>query len=434
MTAASTEQTQPGRGPLDGVRVLDLGDPLGLYATKLLADLGADVILIEPPGGVAARRLPPFYHDDPSPDRSLSFWFYATSRRSVTCDLRSADGRRLFADLAKTAQVVVSGGMPGELDALGVGYERFKRDQPALIWASVTGFGDSGPHANWLSSDLIAVAMSGIMTLAGYPDRPPYRPPEGQGVTAAGIQAAQGILMALRVAERDGIGQHVEISMQEALSMAQETAMQTYDMRGDVRKRIGESRLLPGVGTYACADGYIYSMVGIPGFGAPWPVLAGWMAEEGMAEDLTDQRWLSMLANVNMREMTRLMSDPERLAEMTKQFTHVNDVLERFYARHPKQYLYEEGQRRRLLIGAVNTPRDLAENKQLNARGWFQHVDHPELADTIIYPGPPFRLAESPWRIGRRPPLVGEHNAEIWGSELGYSGEELSALAGVGAI
>jgi crotonobetainyl-CoA:carnitine CoA-transferase CaiB-like acyl-CoA transferase len=175
-------------------------------------------------------------------------------------------------------------------------------------------------------------------------------------------------------------------------------------------------------------------MVGIPGFGAPWSVLAAWMAEVGMAEDLAEARWQSLLMNVNMRELTRLMSDAAKLEEMQGQFTHVNEVLGRFYARYPKQYLYEEGQRRRLLIGAVNTPQDLAENKQLNARGWFQHVDHPELDDTLIYPGPPYRLGASPWRIGRRPPLIGEHNAEIWGRELGVGDDEMTALAGAGAI
>src|SRR5579884_2898011 len=107
-TATPAEQRQ---GPLSGVRVLDLGDLAGLYGTKLLADLGADVILVEPPGGVVARDLPPFYHGDPNPNRSLSFWFYATSRRSVTCDLETADGRALFARLAGTAQVIVSGGL-----------------------------------------------------------------------------------------------------------------------------------------------------------------------------------------------------------------------------------------------------------------------------------------------------------------------------------
>lgn len=433
-TTASLDPTAAVQGPLAGVRVLEVGDPLGLYAGKLLADLGADVILVEPPEGIGTRRLPPFYHDAPSSSTSLAFWYLSTSKRSVTCNLATADGRALFERLVGTAQVVLTGGRPGWLEELGAGYERYRERQPSLIWASVTGFGEWGPHAGWLAPDLVAVAMSGIMTLAGYPDRPPVEPPGRQGMLGAGIQAAQGVLMALRVAERWGKGQQVEVSMQEALSLAQETAMQTWDMQHTVRKRQGDVSLLPGVGTYPSADGHIYSMVGIPGFGAPWSVLAGWMNEAGMAGDLMDEHWQQLLANINLREVTRLWSDPEKLAEMQQKFKHVDDVLDRFYAHFPKQHLYEEGQRRRLLIGPVNSARDLLENKQLNGRQWFHEVEHPELGANITYPGPPFRLNESPSRIYRRPPLPGEHNVELWQDELGYRPDQLTALAACGTL
>jgi len=434
VTIASSEPTDAAPGPLIGVRVLELGDALGLYAGKLLADLGADVLLIEPPGGIGSRHLPPFYHDTPSSSTSLAFWYLCTSKRSVTCDVTTADGRALFDRLVATAQVVLTGGQPGWLETLGCGFARYARLHPALIWASITGFGEWGPHAGWLAPDLVGVAMSGIMTLAGYPDRAPVQPPGRQGMISASIQAAQGVLMALRVAERTGCGQQIEVSMQEALSLAQETAMQTWDMRHELRKRQGDASLLPGVGTYACADGYVYSMVGIPGFGAPWSVLAGWMDSEGMAEDLAEDRWQKLLGNINLREVTRLWSDPEKLAEVQKQFRHVDEVLGCFYARYSKQYLYEEGQGRRLLIGPVNTVRDLFENKQLNARDWYRPVEHPELGETFSYPGPPFRMSASPWRISRRAPLVGEHNVEVWGQELGYRRDQIEALMGAGVL
>lgn len=437
MTAVNT--TSPGAAtglpaPLAGVRVLDMGDPLSLYGGKLLADLGADVLLVEPPTGVSARRLPPFYHDEPGRETSLAFWYLGTSRRSVTCNLDTVDGRALFARLVASAHVVVAGGRPGRMDELGIGYARFAAEYPALIWAGVSGFGESGPHAGWLAPDLVGVAMSGIMTLAGYPDRAPIMPPGRQGYLSAGIQAAQGVLFALRVAERSGRGQLVEVSMQEALSLSQETAMQTWDMRREVRKRQGNAGLLPGVSTYACADGHVYSMVGVPGFGAPWSVLAGWMNEHGMAGDLMDAHWQGLLNNINLRELTRLWSDPVLLAEMQVKFAHVNDVLTAFYAAFPKQYLYEEGQKRRLLIGPANSAKDLVENAQLRARGWFQAVEHPELAATIDYPGAPFRLDRSPWRISRRAPLVGEHNIEIWEEELGYRRDLIEALASAGVL
>ena len=220
--------------------------------------------------------------------------------------------------------------------------------------------------------------------------------------------------------------------MQEALSLSQETAMQFWDMRREIRKRTGDSRLLPGVGTYACKDGYVYMMVGVAGFGAPWPVLAQWMDEEGMAGDLLAEEWQSMLAGADLRNLTLLMTQPEKLQETMAKFAHVNEVLSAFLASKTKQELYEQGQRRRLLIGPANSPKDLVENVQLNARSWYQQVPHPELEETVTYPGPPFRHRETPWRIRRRPPLLGEHTAEILQDELGLTAEQITMLMGPG--
>ena len=222
--------------------------------------------------------------------------------------------------------------------------------------------------------------------------------------------------------------------MQEALSLSQETAMQFWDMRHELRKRTGDTRLMPGVGTYACADGHVYMMVGVSGFGAPWPVLSAWLAEEGMADDLLEERWQTLLNNTDLRNLTALMTQPEKLAEMMQQFAHVDEVLGRFLATKGKQELYEEGQRRRLLIGPVNSAKDLVENKQLNGRSWYQEVDHPELDTSVTYPGAPYRHSVTPWRIARRPPLLGEHTVEILGGELGLDRRQLSALAGAGVI
>ena len=407
---------------------------MGQYATKLLGDLGADVIKVEPPGGDPWRAVGPFYRDDPDREKSLLWWSWNTSKRSITLDIATADGRALLVELSRRADVLVETFPPGFLEGLGVGYSRLRGGNPGLIYCSVTGFGLEGPHAHWLAHDLLGIAMSGIMHLAGYPDRAPVRPPGFQGFLSASIQAAQGILIALYGRENGGPGQLVEVSMQEALSLAQETAMQTYDMRKEVRGRQGDVHLLPGVGTYECADGYVYSMVGVPGFGAPWSVLGQWMDENGMAEDLMAARWQTLLANINLRELTALWSQPDKLAAMMQKFQHVDSVLRRFYKSKSKRELYEEGQGRRLLIGPVNSPRDLIENRQLEAREYFQHVHHDELDATVVYPGPPFRLAKSPWAIRRRPPLIGEHNREVYREELGLKPEEIDALAGAGVI
>ena len=429
-----TQATSTPPAALDDIRVLDLTGQLGQYAGKLLADLGADVIKVEPPAGSPARTAPPFYHDDPDENRSLDFWYFNTNKRSVTLNLRCEDGQELFRRLLATADVLIESFPLDEAAALLPSNEELRALNPRLIHCSITGFGTWGPHAEWASADLVAVAMSGILTLAGYPDRPPTMPPANQGFLAGGIQAAQGILAALFHRDRTDRAQNVEVSMQEALMLAQETAMQFWDMRRELRKRQGDLRLLPGVGTYECADGHVYMMVGVPGFGAPWSALARWMDEEGMAADLMEERWQQLLGGTDLRSLTALLTQPEKLAEMMTQFAHVNDVLIDFIRSKTKQQLYEEGQRRRLLIGPVNSARDLLENAQLRAREWYQQVEHPELGTTVTYPGPPYRHGETPARIRRRPPLLGEHTAEVLTTDLGLTREQVSMLMAAGVI
>ena len=419
---------------LDDVRVLDLTGTAGQYATKLLADLGADVLRVEPPAGSPARTRPPFADDDPHPNRSLAFWYWNTNKRSLTLDLATEDGRALLRRLVPRFDVLVHTYPKHEAFELGLDPDAFTALNPRLIQCSITPFGEWGPHADYQGSDLIVAAMSGIMTLAGFPDRAPTMPPGEQAAVCGGIQAAQGILIALLARDRTGQGQRVEVSQQEAMSMAQETAMQTWDMRGEVRRRQGDTKLLPGVGTYECADGHVYCMIGVPGFGAPAPVLVGWMAEEGMAGDLTEEPWRSMLGSVNLRELTALWSQPDKLQEMMGRFAHIDGLFAVFFRGKTKQDLYLGGQQRRLLIGPVNSARDLIEDKQLAARGWWEEVAHPELDRTITYPGAPYHHSETPWRIRRRPPLLGEHTLEVLEDELGLIREQTEILMGAGII
>jgi len=433
-------------GPLSDLRVLELPGAVGAYCGKLLADLGADVIKVEPPGGDPSRRIPPFFHDEPHPDKSLYFFAFNTSKRSITLDLDSADGRALLRRLAARADVLIETFPPGHLDSLGLGYEALRQQNPGLIYCSITGFGLWGPHAHYRASDLIAVAMSGMMYLAGFPEDPPNRPYGDQSHYCASVQACAGILTALIGRQRSGRGQRVEVSMQEALAMNQETAMQFWDLRQELRRRQGDvgRRVLPdgswfrvpGIGTYECADGYVFLMVGVPGFGAPLSVLVQWMDQEGMAEDLTSPQWQQAFAQVDLRLITQLLvsADLSQAQELIPRFRYVDGIIQRFVRSKRKQELYEEGQRRGLLVAPVNTPQDVLENRQLRERGFFQEVEHPELGSVIAYPGPPYRLHGTPARIWRRPPRLGEHNRQVYLGELGLTEEELAALAGAGII
>ena len=421
---------------LSDIRVLDLSGEMGLYCGKLLADLGADVIKIEPPGGDSARRVGPFYHDETDAAKSLSYFYLNTSKRGITLSLDHADGRELFRRLARAADVIVETFPPGHLESLGLGYQGLCQLRADVILTSITGFGQSGPHACYKAPDIVAMAMSGVMWLAGYRADPPNLAHGNQSFLSASIQAAAGTLMALYFRDLTGEGQQVEVSVQEALSMAQETAMQTWDMNQAVRSREGGGRLgitVPGLGPYQCKDGWVFAYVGTPG-GASWSELLAWMIEEGAAEDLVEEPHRSLAENINMRFLTGLMLDPASAVEKLEKLQHVNDVLKRFFAARSKWYVYEEGQKRRLLIGIASTPKDLAENRQLTFREYFQSVHHPELDDTLRYPGRPFRMSETPWRIRRRPPRVGEHNEEVYCSELGLRPEQLTLLYARGAI
>ncbi|MDP2675483.1 MAG: CoA transferase [Dehalococcoidia bacterium] len=419
---------------LDDVRVLDLAGEIGQYCTKLLADLGADVIKIEPPSGDPVRDLPPFYHDEADRQKSLYWLNLNTSKRSVTLDLEMPEGRRLFERLVATADIVVESFEPGYLDRLGLGYEGLARIRPDVILTSVTGFGQTGPHAHYKAPDIVGVAMAGIMWLAGDAQDPPNLPPWRQGFISASIIAAAGALMALYHRDLHGEGQHVDVSMQEALSIAQETAMQSWDMLQSLRNRAGERGMIPvnfpGIGAYECKDGWVFGYVGTPG-GAPWSELLDWMIEEGVAEDLTEEPYLGFCRDLGVRTLVAMFQDTSKLGQKIQMLNHVDDVVKRFIAARGKWEVYEGGQRRRLLIGIVSTPEDIAKNPQLRHRQWLTAVEHPELGETLQYPGPPYRLAGTPWAVRRRPPLPGEHNAEVYG-ELGVEPAELERLRAAG--
>ncbi len=422
---------------LDGVRILDLTSEMGWYAGKLLADLGADVIKVEPVGGDPSRGRAPYWNGAPGRETSLRFWYFNANKRSATVDLGQYDGRWLFGELVKTADIVIeswTAAERSELAELGLDPVACMDAQPALIWVSITGFGLDGPRSGWQVTDLIAQAASGIATLAGYPDGSPMRIAGNQAYIVAGISAAQGALLALLQAEATGAGQRVETSIQEALSICQETAHLQWDFQGVSRERIGEQHRMPGIGTYQTRDGYIYSAVGIPGFGSPWSELIRWMDEEGQAEDLTEPVYAETFANFNMRALGM----QEELAKLAPIMNRAQEVLTAFYASKTSLEAYEQGQARRLLIGMVASPADIGDDEHLKTREWWLEIDQPTKlgADDahVRFPGPPYRLSETPAEIRRPAPQIGEHNQQVWVDEVGIPAEDLIAFAGEGAV
>ena len=421
---------------LGDTRVLDLSDEKGVYCAKLLADLGADVLRIEPPGGHPMRHLGPFYHDEPDPEKSLYWFHFNTSKRGITLNLENADGRRLFERLAKTADVVVETFPPGYLDRIGLGYGVLAKLNPELILTSITPFGQTGPHKDFEGSDLIAQAMGGLMRLAGFPEDPPHMLGASQAYHSGSIQAAVGTMLSLYAREMTGKGQKVDVSLQESVLLAMETAMQHYDMRKEIRNRAARHEaIIPGIGLYPCLDGHIFSYV-LTGFGAGLDVLVEWMDSEDTASDLrepeSDEGGEAM---TDMQRLAAIADDPEAQQARLELLGKINTRLKAFLAGKTKQQIFDEASERRLMMTPVQDAGDLTESIQLEALGFFKDVDHPELGKSPKYPGPPcYHISDTPWRISRRAPLLGEHNLEVYGEELGISKEELITLKNQGAI
>jgi crotonobetainyl-CoA:carnitine CoA-transferase CaiB-like acyl-CoA transferase len=255
------------------------------------------------------------------------------------------------------------------------------------------------------------------MTLAGEPADPPNLIYGRQADISASIQAAQGTLMALLHAEATGEGQQVDVSAQEALSMAQETAMQTWDFQKRNRTRTGELGMLPiplpATGVARCTDGYVTLYILAPA-GKDLPALVDWMREAGMQGPLDDEPYASIINQLNMTWLTQLMGNPAAAGEFLQHMPVISKTILEFFASLSARYAYEEGQRRQLLVGLASTPKDIAENTQLRARDWFVTIESP-VDGSVEFPGPPYRLSETPAAVGR-PPRLGEHTDEILAS------------------
>ncbi len=399
---------EPARA-LAGLRVLELGHPAVAYAGKLLADLGADVIKVEPPGGAPERRLGPFHGDVPHPERGLVHLFLDTNKRSVTLDLESADGRALLRRLVGGADALLEGFPPGYLAERGLDYAALVAEQPRLVMASVTGFGQDGPYRDYLAPDFIAFAVGGMMFLSGEPHAPPVTAPCQQAYLIGSVQAALAVLIALWGRRTSGRGQYLDVSIQACLN-AQENIFANYFGPTEFARRTGSQHRLATPGrVFPCADGFVYMFVS-PGTDH-WARFLDWIGHPAELDDPVFDHILS-----RRREAER-----------------VNAVVRRFTATRTRAELYAEGQAHRIPIAPVYAPGEAVESEQFQARGFVRTIEHP-LLGLLRLPGAPYQLGASPWALRRPPPLLGEHNVAVYGEELGLAADELGALREIGAI
>lgn len=412
-------------GPLAGLRVLELADEKGQFCGKLLGDLGADVVKIEPPGGEACRHVGPFLDDLPHPERSLSFWYYNTSKRGITLDLKRRDGAALFRRLVAGADVLLETSPPGFLASLGLGYDTLRQDNPGLVMCSLTPFGQTGPWRDFVSADLLHMAAGGEMASCGYdeadmPGAPPIAPGGGNAWHMGCHYAYMGIMAALVHRTVSGQGQYVDVSIHEACALTTESAIANWIYRGEVlRRQTGRHHAAgPTPRTqFLAADG-VYVCALISGGLNPRNVknLAALMDQYGMAGDLKDPKY----------------EDPAVVAAST---THIIDgLLADFIASLPAEEVYHAAQERGFTWGAVRAPEALLDDEHLQDRGFWKQVEHPELGRSFTYPGEAAIFNGTPWRIACRAPLVGEHNEDVYCGDLGLSRGDLTVLAENGVI
>jgi crotonobetainyl-CoA:carnitine CoA-transferase CaiB-like acyl-CoA transferase len=407
--------------------VLDLTTERGLLCGQMLGDLGADVIKVEPPGGSPARMIPPFYGDQPHPDRSLYWWAYNRNKRSITADIEHPQGRELVLSLVKRADFLIESFNPGYLERLGLGYQALRALNPALIYVSITPFGQDGPKAHYADADLIVMAAGGPLVLTGDDDRPPVRLSVPQGYLHASADGTVGALMAHHERVRSGRGQHVDIAAQLSAAMATQSTILAAPLNATELRRLGGGLKLGPVKVplvWQAKDGYVTaSFLFGSALGVFTRKLMEYLCERGFCDEATrDIDWIGYGA--------LLFSGKEPL----ERYERIIGIVAAFIRAHTKAELLALALERGFLMTPVTTVQEVVQSPQLESRGYWQSLEHPELGRSFIYPGPFAKFSATPIAYRRRPPMAGEHNREILGGELDLSDDRLAQLAREGII
>ena len=378
-------------GPLVGLRVLDLTSGVaGPYCTKLLADYGAEVLKVEPPGGDPARREAPFFQNEPGPDRSALFLQLNTNKRSIVLDIETSGGqahvRRLMAD----ADVIVEDFAPGFLAERGCGYDAMESAHPGVILASVTPWGQSGPYIGLRQSDIVAQAMGGPMLWTGSGAREPLKLGGALSHHHAGAAAAVAILMAVYRHDLTGEGDHIDVSIYEVQAASRDRAapyLQNHIYNG-MEPRRQAAGITVAVGVRPCLDGY----VNINATGTRLPAFLRMIGREDLVGD-------------PRTNVPTALFDPALATDI--EASYLGWLMQR-----TKREVVAAAQAAHLLAGAINTPQDLVEDPHYRERGAWEVIDHP-VTGPIEYPGRPFVMSDSPRPIARRAPLLGEHTDAV---------------------
>jgi crotonobetainyl-CoA:carnitine CoA-transferase CaiB-like acyl-CoA transferase len=409
---------------LKGCRALDLTDEMGFLCGKILADLGVDVIKVERPGGDYSRRIGPFWHDMPDPEKSLYWFAYNSNKRGITLDVETTDGKEIFKKLVERSDFVIETFSPGYMETLGFGYSTLRSLKKEIILTSITPFGQSGPYRDYKASDIVAMGMAGELYLTGDSDRPPVNISIPQSWLHAGADAAVGSMIAYHYRKKTGEGQHVDVSLQQSVAWFLAQTIPYWEVDKVILGRVGAFRSGSSSGTvqkqvWPCKDGYVFffMMGGQQGAKQCRP-LVKWMEEEGAGDDfLRSFEWERFDIATATQDLIDKISKP---------------IADFFLTRTKKEAL-EAAVSRNIPICPLLSMEDILNDPNLAVRGYWSTLEHPELNSTIPYPKQFMRSSENDMSTRFRAPLIGEYNREIY-SEIGLSVDEMIVLKEAGVI
>ena len=397
---------------LGDVRVLELTNSLsGAFCSKLLADQGADTLKVEPPGqGDPARHEPPFIGGEPHPDGSSLFLTFNTNKRSITLDVGTPTGRDLFLRLISDKDVMVESFAPGYLDALGLGYPVLQQSNPRLVVTSITPFGQTGPYRHYRGNDQVAQAMGGFLYTTGQADRPPMGTALEQMEIVAARNAAIATMAALLHQRETGEGQHIDVSIMEAVVSTPPNFIHQYSFTGSIAGRgFSDGNVVDGI-HLATGD----SEVTLTTAGTGGNPMETW------AEFLDEPRLLD----------PKFRSAQERL----QNWRELLDLIQPRLAQWKALDFMKEAMERRLVVGVIQSPEEVVNCRHLAERGSLFELDHPDVG-TLKYPGVGFLIdGANPTKAGRAAPRLGEHNTAVYCEELGLSNDELALLRAAGVV
>jgi crotonobetainyl-CoA:carnitine CoA-transferase CaiB-like acyl-CoA transferase len=399
-------------GPLAGLRVVELASEFGAYAGKLLADMGAEVILVEPPGGHRTRTYGPFVDDIAGPERSLWFWHYNTSKLGVTLDLDAASDRDVFRRLLAKAHIVIEAEPVGHLSAIGVDQDTMRAEYPSLIWASVTPFGRSNPRSAEQATDLTILAGGGPVWNCGYDDAslPPIRGDGGQAGHLGSIWAAIGVMVAVLARDASGTGQLVDVSMHAAANVTTEQATQYWLVaKTIVQRQTGRhASVRPTDPVIALdRDGHEVHTGFPPRSVKQLTSLLDWLDAVGLRNDFEGTAFIEIAIEAGGIDLSKLLEDP-----VTQEcYRSARDALAFIASKITGYEFFVQGQERGLAVGVIRTADEAMTDPQMVARGFPTQVFQPQLGRDVIYPGAPITFGRSPSRIRSVAPSVGQHQS-----------------------